>query len=111
MEPDNKAGKIIVQNQSYDSTLEISDVWLKEPGSIDWVNYWHGSCKGDSEYINELSFNLDPGTYNVKIKVIKYGIFYRYYETGYMQPVIIKRDDSKFVIYDGNGIYDMEKYQ
>jgi hypothetical protein len=104
-------GKIVVQNQSYDTGREITDVWLKEAGSMEWVNHWHGSCAGDAELIKELSFSVNPGSYDVRIKVMEvygYGFVPYFYETGYLQSVKITAGEYKYIIYDGNGIYDME---
>jgi hypothetical protein len=109
LEPGRERGRIVIQNRSYNSTLEMSDVWLKEPGSMDWKNYWSGSCRGDSEYINELFFDVESGIYDVRIQVLRYGYFHGYYETGYMQSIRVEESGSKFIIYDGNGIYDMEQ--
>jgi hypothetical protein len=101
-------GTFVVQNQSHDPTIEITDVWAKTKGSIDWVNYWHGSCAGDAGLITELSFPAEPGAYDIRIRVSRYGFLMGFYETGYLQSLKIEKGGHKFIIYDGNGIYDME---
>jgi hypothetical protein len=98
-------GTIVIRNTSYDAFLEITDVWMKEPGSMDWVNYWHGSCRGGSGLMTELSFKADPGYYDIKIKAAQYGLWYGFYETGYLKSVRIGGGDYRFIIYDGNEIY------
>jgi hypothetical protein len=99
-------GTFVIQNKAYDDTLEITDVWLKGPGSMGWVNYWHGSCMGGDGLITELSFTVNPGQYDVRIKVNRYGFLYAFYETGYQKSVRIRGGDYQFIIYDGAGIYD-----
>jgi hypothetical protein len=101
-------GTLAVQNQSYNPALEITDVWLRNAETMDWVNQWYGSCAGSADYITELSFPVPPGSYDVRIKVNGYGHFYNFYETGYRQSVRIGGGDYKFIIFDGQGIYDME---
>jgi hypothetical protein len=104
-----REGTLVIQNKSYDSNLEITDAWVKTEGSMEWVNQWHGICRGDPGLITDLSFTIGPGSYSVKLRVTEYGIVPRYYETPYMQPLRIGFGEYKFIIFDGQGIYDMER--
>jgi hypothetical protein len=101
--PEN-TGKIIVQNNSTSPIQVITDVWLHETGSTEWINSWHGECEKDAE----ISFTTDPGTYDVRIKVLQAYIIPSFYETGYHQSIKLDNKASKFIIFDGTGIYDME---
>jgi hypothetical protein len=111
VETKQQEGTFIVQNKSYDPSLAITDVWLRNSESMDWINKWHGSCAGESGLITELSFSMPSGAYDIRIKVEKYGFFYNFYETGYLQSVRISTGEYKFIIFDGLGIYDMESQQ
>jgi hypothetical protein len=99
-------GKMVVQNWSSGNATMITDVWTHVEGSTEWINFWHGECPPQEE----LSFFLEPGRYNVRVKTST--IFVpRFYETGYMQPILISYGDIKFIIFDGKGIYDMENQE
>jgi hypothetical protein len=102
-------GKIIVQNQTGKTSEIITDVWLQLDQATDWVNVWHGQCAGEYGKYTELSFLYKAGSYNVRVRAFKlYSIGY-FYETGYKSPIKLNIRDSKFIIYDGNGIYDMDQ--
>jgi hypothetical protein len=106
METPDNTGKLVVQNHSESAVIFITDVWTHQEGSLEWVSRWHGS-KADGE---EITLHLEPGSYDLKLKA-EYLFIGQYFETGYKQPAVIKTGKTKFYIFDGVGIYDMEAIQ
>jgi hypothetical protein len=102
-------GAFVIGNKSYDSSLAITDIWLRNGETMDWINKWHGSCPGEAGLIKEVSFSTAPGVYDVRARVETYGGFsWNFYETGYLQSVKIGGGERKYIIFDGQGIYDKE---
>jgi hypothetical protein len=101
-------GEFVVLNKSESAFLVITDVYLRSSGSSFWVNMWHGSCAGGKGAETELSFTARPGIYDVRIRVEQGFLFYSFYETGYRHPIKLGNGSFKFVVFDGNGIYDRE---
>jgi hypothetical protein len=102
----DETGKLVVQNNSASAVTFITGVWTHQEGSMEWVSRWHGSKAADEE----ITLYLKPGNYDLKIKT-EYLFIGQYFETGYKQPAVIKTDKTKFYIFDGSGLYDMEAAQ
>jgi hypothetical protein len=96
-------GRLIIQNNSGSSVTFITDVWTRQEGSLEWVSRWHGIKANDEE----ITLYLEPDNYNLRIRV-EYLIVGQNFETGYKQPAVIKAGKSRFYVFDGMGIYDME---
>lgn len=99
----DNTGKLVIQNNSNSAVTFITDVWTRTEGSLEWERRWHG-FKANGE---EITLYLEPDDYDLRIRA-EYIYIGQYYETGYKQPALVKKDKTKTYIFDGMGIYDME---
>ena len=103
LELPNNEGKIVIVNQTENEMAVITDVWIHGEGSTEWVSRWAGAV----EEGYDVSIIVEPGSYDIRIRV-NYLFYTRIYETGYKQPIAVGNKKVKYIIFDGNGIYDSD---
>jgi hypothetical protein len=101
-------GRLVVTNNSTNTSDVVTEVWTRVYNSGDWLAKWNGNKALDEE----ASIDLATGSYDVRVVVKRTALNLSTetisFETGYKAPITLSASDYKFIIFDGGGIYDME---
>jgi hypothetical protein len=101
-------GRLVVTNNSANASDVVTEVWTRVYNSDEWLAKWNGNKAVGAD----ASINLAEGSYDIRVVVertaLNLSTEIKTFETGYKAPITLSASDYKFIIFDGEGIYDME---
>jgi hypothetical protein len=105
----NGEARLVISNNSSNTSDVITEVWTRLYNSGEWLAKWNGA-----KAVNEdAALYLAPASYDVRVtvkRIVLGTIEIKTFETGYKAPIKLSESNYKFIIFDGEGIYDMENH-